>query len=217
MRHRNSRAPLNSTKHKHESSYMKKLIIASIMLASVLAVSADDSQPQSKARPITRTEAALTTATATVQSIDYDKREVTLKGPLGNEVTFTVDPQVKRLNEIKVGDVVRADYYVSLVAELRKPTSEEEKNPIAVVEDSGKAPARESPGAGQMRRVKVVTTIEGIDRPTRTITIKGPRGNYLTARVEDPSNLEKVRIGENIVVTYTEALAISLEKVNRDH
>ena len=57
-----------------------------------------------------------------------------------------------------------------------------------------------------------MTTIEGLDRPTQTITVKGPRGNYLTARVADPSNLTQMRIGENIVVTYTEALAISLEK-----
>jgi hypothetical protein len=40
-------------------------------------------------------------------------------------------------------------------------------------------------------------------------------GHYLTARVADPSNLTKMRIGENIVVTYTEALAISLEKAKK--
>jgi hypothetical protein len=33
--------------------------------------------------------------------------------------------------------------------------------------------------------------------------------------VEHPENLEKMKIGENIVITYTEALAISLEKVNK--
>ena len=67
----------------------------------------------------------------------------------------------------------------------------------------------------RLRRFKVVTTIEGLDRPTQTITVKGPRGNYLTTRVADPSNLTKMRIGETIVVTYTEALAISLEKVDK--
>jgi hypothetical protein len=66
-----------------------------------------------------------------------------------------------------------------------------------------------------LRRFKVVTTIEGLDRPTQTVTVKGPRGNYLTARVADPSRLTQVRIGENIVITYTEALAISLEKAQK--
>ena len=71
-----------------------------------------------------------------------------------------------------------------------------------------------SPAAG-LRRFKVVTTIEGLDRPTETITVKGPRGNYLTARVADSSRLTQMRIAENIVATYTEALAISVEKAEK--
>ncbi len=82
------------------------------------------------------------------------------------------------------------------------------------MEDSAKAPSHEAPGAAHVRRIKVVTTIEGLERPTQSITIKGPRGHYLSARVEDPSNLEKMHIGDNIVVTYTEAIAVSLDKVN---
>jgi hypothetical protein len=157
----------------------------------------------------------LVTITASVQAINPETREVTLKGPLGNEVTFTVDQQVKRLNEVKVGDLVEADYYVSFAAELRKPTAEEVKEPIVLLGAVGKAPPGTSPAAGGLRQFKVVTTIEGLDRPTRTITVKGPRGNYFTARVAEPSRLTQMRIGENIVLTYTEALAISLEKVEK--
>lgn len=155
------------------------------------------------------------TLTASVQAIDLEKREVTLKGPLGNSATFLVDPKVKRLNEFKVGDFVRADYYLSVAAELRKPTPEEEKTPFVLLDAAGKAPPGTSPAAGGLRRFKVVTTIEGLDRPTRTITVKGPQGNYLTARVDDPSRLTQMRIGDNVVVTCTEALAISLEKVGK--
>jgi hypothetical protein len=153
--------------------------------------------------------------TASVEAIDYTNREVTLKGPLGNEVTFTVDKRVKRLDEVKVGDQVRADYYVSVAAELRKPTPDEEKNPLVVLDAAGKAPPGASPAAGGLRRFKVVTTIEGLDRPTQTVTVKGPRGKYLTARVADPSRLTQARIGEHIVITYTEALAISLDKAEK--
>jgi hypothetical protein len=44
--------------------------------------------------------------TATVENIDYGNRLVTLKGPQGNTITTTVDPSVKRFNNIKVGDLV---------------------------------------------------------------------------------------------------------------
>jgi hypothetical protein len=42
-------------------------------------------------------------------------------------------------------------------------------------------------------------------------------GNYFTARVADPSRLTELKIGDKIVVVFTEALAISLEPVERRH
>ena len=155
------------------------------------------------------------TVTASVEAINYTNREVTLKGPRGNAVTFTVDQRVKRLNEVKVGDSVRADYYLSIAGELRKPTAEEEKTPFTVLEGAAKAPAGTSPAAGGLRQFKVVTTIEEIDLPGQTFTIKGPRGNSVTIRAADPSRLAKGKVGDHIVVTYTEALAISLEKAQK--
>jgi hypothetical protein len=175
---------------------------------------AEDHAPATKGG-LSREDTVLVTLTASVEGIDYTNREVTLKGPLGNTVTFTVDKRVKRLDEVKVGDFVRADYYVSIAADVRKPTPEEEKKPLVFLDANGKAPPGTSPAAGGLRRFKVVTTIEGLDRTTETITVKGPLGNYLTARVLDPSRLTKVRIGDTIVVTYTEALAISLEKTEK--
>lgn len=198
---------------------MKQILRYSILCGALLAagqqtgISAEE-QTGSNA-PLSREDSVLVTVTASVESIDYTNREMTLKGPLGNKVTFTVDQRVKRFNEVKVGDFVRADYYVSIAAEVRKPTPEEEKNPLVLLGTAGKAPPGTSPAAGGLRRFKVVTTIEGLDRPTKTITVKGPLGNYLTARVRDPERLTQVRIGENIVVTYTEALAISLEPAEK--
>ena len=162
-----------------------------------------------------REDTILVSLTATVEAIDYTNREVTLKGPLGNEATFTVDQRVKRLDEVKVGDQIRADYYISVAAELRKPTPEEEKNPLVVLDAAGKAPPGTSPAAGGLRRLKVVATIEGLDRPSQTVTLKGPRGRYLTVRVADPARLTQARIGDHVVITYTEALAVSLEKVQK--
>jgi hypothetical protein len=80
---------------------------------------------------------------------------------------------------------------------------------------AGKAPPGSAPAAAGVRRFRVVTTVEGLDRPSRTVTVKGPRGNYFTARVADPSRLTQMRIGEHIVVTCTEALAVSLEKTEK--
>ncbi len=186
-----------------------------LLVACTSSVLAAEGEATRSAAPMSREDAVLVTVTASVEAVDYTNREVVLKGPLGNKVTFTVDPRVKRFNEVKVGDCVQADYYVSIAAELREPTAEEKETPIVLLDVAGKAPPGTSPAAGGLRRFKVVTTVEGLDRPTQTVTVKGPRGNYLTARVADPSRLTRMRIGDNVVVTYTEAVAISLEKAEK--
>ncbi len=191
------------------------LLPALFLITGPGSVLAAEEQGTQASAPMSRQESVLVTVTASVEAVDYANREVVLRGPLGNKVTFIVDPRVKRLNEVKVGDCVQADYYVSIAAELREPTAEEKETPIVLVDAAGKAPPGTSPAAGGLRRFKVVTTVEGLDRPTQTVTVKGPRGNYLTARVADPSRLTRMRIGDNVVVTYTEAVAISLEKAEK--
>jgi len=183
------------------------------VLGAALALSAPAQETKSAApKPLSAERTILVTVTAKVEAIDQTKREVTLKGPLGNVVTFVVDERVKRLNEFKVGDEVTADYYVSLAGELRAPTKEEKKKPLIVVAGAARAPKDASQAGGALRAFKVVATVEGLDLPTRSVTLKGPMGNFVTVRAASVDNLKKLRLGETIVVTYTEALAISLQK-----
>jgi hypothetical protein len=90
------------------------------------------------------------------------------------------------------------------------------KEPIQLIEAAAKAPAETLPGIGGLRRFKVVTTVEGLDRPTKTVTVKGPMGHYHTAIVDNPSRLTELRIGDKIVLTFTEAMAVSLEKGHKN-
>jgi hypothetical protein len=159
-----------------------------------------------------REDQILLTVSGTITDIDYKSREVTLKGPQGHTETFVVDEKVKRLDEAKVGDKITLDYYLGFNAELRKPTSDEKKNPIQVLEAAGKTGKDEAPAAGGVRRIKALVTIEGLDRPTQTVTVKGPLGRYFVARVADPSRLEKAHIGDTVVIIFTEAAAVSLNK-----
>jgi len=154
----------------------------------------------------------LVSVTATVTAIDHKTREVTLKGPSGDSVTFIAGPEVKRLDEVNVGDLVTADYYMSFVAELREPTAEEKEHPLEFTEVGGRAKEGE-PAAAGARQLKAVTTIEALNRPAQTVTVTGPYRRYLlTARVADPSRLEQLRIGQTVVITFTQAVAVSVEK-----
>ena len=136
---------------------------------------------------------------------------MTLKGPQGQLETFFVDKKVQRFNEAKVGDKVSLDYYLGFNAEVRNPTAEEQQNPLVVLDTAGRAGPDAAPAAYDTRRIRAVVTIVGLDRTAQTVTVKGPRGKHFTARVADPSRLDKVRIGETILMTFTEATVISLK------
>src|SRR5688572_33207902 len=67
------------------------------------------------------TAAKTVSATATIQAIDSTRRMITLKTASGEEDSFAVGPEVKRFDELKVGDTVKLTYRESVVVLLRKP------------------------------------------------------------------------------------------------
>ncbi len=192
---------------------LKSIIVCAALFAAGCSFAQDEQA--SKETPMGRIKTIHAIVTAEVTGIDLTNRELTLKGPQGDEVTITVNDAVKRLDEVKVGDFVRADYLVAIAGEIRKPTAEEAEHPLTILNLAGKTPEGETPAAGAVRSFKVVTTIEALDRRTDSVTVKGPLGRYLTFQAGDPSRLTKVHIGETIVIVYTEAVAVSLEKVEK--
>lgn len=54
--------------------------------------------------------------------------------------------------------------------------------------------------------------MEAIDPKKTFVTLKGPQGKVVDVKVRDPKNLENVKVGDQVAITYTEALAISVEK-----
>ena len=179
-------------------------------LTVVLALPAFAQEPQATAAPQTRQETI--EETATVTAVDKAKREVTLKTEDGESQTIVVDPEVKRFDEVAVGDTVRAKYTVGITSELRAATEEEKKDPLVAVEGAGRAGADQAPAAGAARMFRVVATIEAIDRTAQTVTLKGPEGNFLTVKVQDPTLLDKPKIGDTVVITAAESVVLSLEK-----
>jgi len=152
------------------------------------------------------------TVSATIQAINLETREVTLKGPQGNVFTVTADPAIMRLNEFKAGDDIVLDYSVSVASEIRPPTEAEKANPLVVTEHASRSEPGHAPRVDAYRIIEVVATVEGLDRPTQTATLKGPRGNYVLVKVKDPAKLLVPHIGDTVFVVYSESIALRLEK-----
>jgi hypothetical protein len=54
--------------------------------------------------------------------------------------------------------------------------------------------------------------VAAIDMAAETVTLKGPDDELKVVEVRDPKNLENVDVGDAVVITYTEAVAVTLEK-----
>ena len=153
--------------------------------------------------------AEVQTLTATVEKIDHSTRVVTLKGPEGNMVTFRASDEAKNLDQVKAGDFVHVKYYEAVAWQVMKPgTSPKGMSKTSAVERAKKG---EKPGGVMGTQVTIVADIEAIDKDKKHVTLKGPRGNSERVAVRNPKNLENVKVGDQVQLTYTEAMAISVE------
>lgn len=188
------------------------IAVFTVSTSLVLTQTACSQQEQPNDKPLAKEKWMLVELQASVEAIDQKKREVTLKGPLGNVVTITAGEQVKRFNEIKVGDVVRAEYWTFLRAEFREPTEEEKQNPLEVLLEAGRAPKEVAPAAAVGAVVKAVVKVVAIDKQGREAAIQGPRGGIMIVPVMDNAVLNNLKVGEVVIMTYAEAVAVSLVK-----
>jgi hypothetical protein len=182
--------------------------LLALLIALPLSVRADSHE---KETPTARAMAM--TIEAEVVDVDPEFRQVTLKGPMGNVVTVTAGEEVTNFKDIKVGDTLVASYMAALEGELREPTAEELENPWVVVEDSAASEEGEPAAVGKARLIRAVCTIEGMNRALGTVTVKDPRGKLHMIGEVEPEKMEGVTLGQTVVLVYTEALAVSLEKV----
>lgn len=154
------------------------------------------------------------TISATVESIDHEKRLVELR--MGDErTTVQVSPQVRNLERVKVGDQVVATYYEGLAAAFRKKGESATVGVIDATTGTARMPEGSTrPGAAIANKVTTTVVIEAIDRPSNSVTFTGPAGMTRTVDVKDPKAqqfISTLKKGDEIELTYVEALAVTLE------
>ena len=57
----------------------------------------------------------------------------------------------------------------------------------------------------------VIADVVALDAQKNQITLKGPHGDAVTLDVRNPDQFKVLKVGDQIEVTYTEALALSVE------
>jgi Cu/Ag efflux protein CusF len=143
-----------------------------------------------------------------VAAVDKEQSTVTLKGPK-RSITLDVEDREK-LDAIKVGDPVVATYMEALAIEVKKAGTASPG--VTTQETRVSSKPGETPAGAIGREVTITGTITGIDRKASTVTVKGPQGRSETITAKDPKNLQGLKVGDLVELTYTQALAVSLDK-----
>ena len=75
------------------------------------------------------------------------------------------------------------------------------------------APAAATPGAVLADTTRVEAEVVGVDKKSRTVTLKGPEGNVFDVTVgKEVKNFPQIKVGDRVIAEYAEALALKLKK-----
>lgn len=144
-----------------------------------------------------------------VVAVNKARKLVTLEGPQGRKVTLKVENPYN-LAAAKVGEPVVARFYEVAIIRKKKPG---ESIPAASVKEGiATAMPGEVPGGAVAGQVSIVVSVEAIDHAKGTVTVKGPDGAVETVKARYPEKLKLLKVGDELVVSVSRAIAISLEK-----
>jgi DcaP outer membrane protein len=176
-----------------------RLIGAAVVAVLLIGPSAALAQ-----QPASRTEEV--SASFTIEAIDHASRVVTLRNKAGLLEEVYCGPEVQRFDQLKVGDVVTFRYYETLVTALSRPgaPSTTAASSSTVTRDPG------APGGSIARQTTATVTLEAIDPKTPSVTVRTASGGRSTFRVQNAKNLEGYNVGDQVSVTYTRGLAVSV-------
>lgn len=154
--------------------------------------------------------AASVTMQARITALDPTTRMVSIVGPSGATVSLRAGPAV-RLEMLKVGDTVNAQYYRSVAFVVSPPSAPVPENEIAA---ALARPVSEPGGVvGQVTRVSV--NVVGIDLAAKTIDVVNPKGGeVISVTVTDPDRqafLPQIKVGDTLTAVVSETLAIAID------
>jgi len=193
--------------------------IAGALMLAALAGCSTSKGPEPKAPSTVTTSSregdqiqrtATTTAQAKVVAVDQQERLVTLRGSDGHQFTIRAGDEVRNLAQVHKGDMVNVAYHEAIAVRLMKPGTA--KPGIVEAEGADRAAVGAKPAAAGARTVQITATVTRVDRANQEVTLRGPRGRSVDVKVQDPANMEKVKKGDLVEVTYSEAVAVSVDK-----
>jgi hypothetical protein len=152
-------------------------------------------------------EIAPLTTVATVEAIDVDQRQITMKTADGQTAVFNAGPEVQNFDRVRKGDRVVVDYYEGFAVALgpKKLGIRERVESVDVT----RAKKGEKPGVAVTNTVDIEATVQAVDRKNRLVTVQGPL-HTLVLKVSEDVDIAIVKVGDVVYATYSETYAVGV-------
>lgn len=184
------------------------IVLAAIALPAAAGQPAASGGAVALSEPGKGTIASSARVTAKVVAIDKNTRTVTLKGPQGRTIDVVAGGEVRNFEQIRVGDMVVAQYLQALTLELKKGSGIRQRSER---EASERAEPGGKPAAVEARQTVIVADVVAVDPAKQIVSLRGPKGRIVELEVQDPEQFKRVKKGDQVEAVYTEALALSVE------
>jgi hypothetical protein len=148
--------------------------------------------------------------TAVVEAINVETREVRVKKADGQVLEFIASEEARNLGQVAVGDVMVAEYQETVSIEVMANEGYEPQ--VMAAEAVARTEEGEMPGVAAMEATVITATVEEINIEANTFKLKGPEGNIREFVARNPENLRRSKVGDLVVITITNAVAIVVEK-----
>lgn len=151
------------------------------------------------------------TATAIVQAVNLENRQLVLRGKGDSIHTLAVSEEVRNLPQIKSGDRIELTYYESLALALEKSATDSaaRRGATGGIE---RGEAGRQPASVAREDVEIVADIARIQQKTRRVTLRSTE-SVVTLKVPKTIDIRKFKVGDRVRANYVPAVAVAVQPV----
>lgn len=183
---------------------------SAILAAALLSLNAVHAEETTTITPI-QAVAVESEVSGEVTVVNTETRMLTIRKDDGVFEVLHAPPEVKRLDEIKIGDRLTLTKSASALIELEQGRDAGAMGAIAKTEvqrDTGS-----TPGGSITDKVTIYGQILGVDPDAGIVTVKGPNGTE-TYQAADKSLLTKLNVkqGDGVIVTIRSEISGEIKR-----
>ena len=183
-------------------------LVLGLMTLCLVACSKNAPQPSAQPNETLVMSSEVESTVAKVEAVDLKTRKVTLSSLQGDLFIIHVGKEAVNLPQVKKGDMVDISYGRELKVWMAEPGDVVNEQSTVVVRAK---PGSKPQGMG-VTETNVTAKILALDKTNELAKLELANGKVVTVKVQNPENLNKVKVGDTLGISYLEVVDIAVRK-----